>query len=90
MIIDYDPDKDELNNAKHGLSLKLAAELDWDTALAWVDTRFPYNETRMVALAPRGNHLYCVIFVDKNECLRIISLRKAERPEIDYYVENFR
>lgn len=31
--------KDIINQAKHGLSLSLASELDWAEALAWVDRR---------------------------------------------------
>jgi uncharacterized DUF497 family protein len=39
MQIDFDPNKDKLNLAKHGLSLALAAELDWDDALARANRR---------------------------------------------------
>lgn len=36
----------------------MASELDWEAALVWVDGRFDYNETRMIALAPRTEILY--------------------------------
>jgi uncharacterized DUF497 family protein len=52
MRIEFDPAKDASNLAKHGVSLSVAGELDWETALAWVDDRFDYKETRMIALAP--------------------------------------
>ena len=42
----------------------------------------------MVALAPESNILYYVAFVDLDAGRRIISLRKAERREVKYYVEN--
>ena len=51
MQIDFDPNKDQLNLAKHGLSLALAAELDWEDALVWIDDRDDYGEMRMIALA---------------------------------------
>lgn len=67
----------------------MARELDWDAALVWVDARFEYNETRMIALAPNTEILYYVAFVDRGETRRIISLRRANRREVKYYVENF-
>lgn len=89
MHIEFDPSKDEANLAKHGVSLRLAVELDWEAALVWVDERFEYNEMRMIALAPNTEILYCVAFVDRGNVRRIISLRRANRREVKHYVENF-
>ena len=89
MRIEFDPVKDAANQTKHGLSLVMAGELDWKAALVWVDARFEYNETRMIALAPKTETLYCVAFVDRGEVRRIISLRRANRREVKHYVENF-
>lgn len=88
MRIEFDPAKDSTNQAKHGASLSVASELDWEAALVWVDERFEYGETRMIALAPKDNILYCVAFVDRGEVRRIISLRRANRREVKHYVEN--
>ncbi len=55
MRIDFDPTKDAANQARHGVSLALAHELDWDAALVWVDERFDYDELRLIALAPKTN-----------------------------------
>jgi uncharacterized protein len=88
MQIEFDPVKDASNQAKHGVSLALAAELEWDAALVWVDTRYEYGELRMIALAPEINVLYYVAFVDRGEVRRIISLRRANRREVKHYVEN--
>jgi uncharacterized protein len=89
MQIEFDPVKDASNQAKHGVSLALAAELEWDAALVWVDTRYEYCELRMIALAPEINVLYYVAFVDRGEVRRIISLRRANRREVKHYVESF-
>ena len=88
MIIEFDPAKDETNLTRHGVSLSLASELDWDAALVWVDGRFEYDEIRMIALAPKTETLYYVAFVDRGEARRIISLRRANRREVKHYVEN--
>jgi hypothetical protein len=89
MRIEFDRVKDIANQSKHGLSLSLASELDWEAALVWVDERFEYGETRMIALAPKTEILYYVAFVDRGNMRRIISLRRANRREVKYYVQNF-
>ena len=88
MRIEFDPAKDVSNQAKHGVSLSLAIELDWESALVWVDERFDYNETRMIALAPKTGILYYVAFVERGSVRRIISLRRSNRREVKYYVQN--
>jgi uncharacterized DUF497 family protein len=40
---DFDLNKNRLNLEKHGLSLSLAEELDWDAALLWIDDRQDYG-----------------------------------------------
>jgi len=89
MRIEFDPEKDARNQAKHGVSLSLAGELDWEAALVWIDERFEYGELRMIALAPETNILYYVAFVDRGDVRRIISVRRANRREVKHYVENF-
>ncbi len=88
MRIEFDPAKDSGNQTKHGVSLALAGELDWEAALVWIDDRFEYAESRMIALAPKTNILYCVAFVDRGTTRRIISLRRANRREVKHYVES--
>jgi uncharacterized DUF497 family protein len=88
MRIKFDPAKDSANFSKHGVSLALAANLDWDAALVWVDLRFDYGEIRMTALAPETDTLYYLSFVERNQTRRIISLRRANRREVNHYVKN--
>jgi uncharacterized DUF497 family protein len=88
MYIEFDPVKDVANQKKHGVSLSVAGELDWEAALLWIDDRFEYGEMRMIALAPKTEILYYVAFVDRGEARRVISLRRANRREVKHYVEN--
>jgi len=88
MYIEFDPAKDVANQTKHGISLSVAGELDWEAALVWIDDRFEYGETRMIVLAPKTEILYYVEFVDRGEARRVISLRHANRREVKHYVEN--
>lgn len=91
MEFEFDPNKDRLNTDKHGVSLALATDLDWDAALLWVDDRHDYGEQRILALAlaPATGILYCVAFVDRAATRRIISLRRANRREVKRYVQVF-
>lgn len=88
MRITFDPVKDAVNRKKHGVSLSVARVLDWEAALVWIDDRFEYDELRMIALAPETKILYYVAFVDRGETRRIISLRRATRLEVKYYVQS--
>ena len=87
MRIEFDPAKDVSYQAKHGVSLSLAIELDWEAAFVWVVERFDYNETRMIALAPKTGILYSVAFVERGTVRRIISLRRSNRRGVKYYVQ---
>lgn len=81
----FDPAKDALNVAKHGVSLAAAEFLDWDNALVSPDHRRDYGELRRVALAPMDGRLWVVVFTDRPEGRRIISLRKANLREYHRY-----
>jgi uncharacterized protein len=50
MKIDFDPIKNEKNIRERGLSFERAAEVDFNTALVFPDTRKAYGETRYIAL----------------------------------------
>ena len=81
----FDHAKNAANISKHGVSLADAASFEWDTAIFWPDTRRNYGEERMAAIGYIGLRLFCVIFVDRSDGRRIISLRKANIREGNHY-----
>jgi uncharacterized protein len=85
--IEFDPVKDDINRAKHGISLAEAAGFDWDTALEREDDRFDYGEVRFVAIGRIDARLYVMVFTEgsDDEAVRIISLRPAEKHETRFY-----
>jgi len=85
MLIEFDPVKDAVNRDKHVISLGEAARIDWGTAVTWPDDRFDYGETRMCGLGYIGLRLYSVVFVDRGDIRRIVSLRKANPREYRKY-----
>ncbi len=88
MKVIFDEAKDVLNKIKHGLSLTEATKLEWEDALIWQDTLRDYGEARMIALGAVGERLYCVVYVDREDVRRIISLRKTNNREKKLYVSN--
>ena len=87
MEITFDPAKDETNIQKHGISLSEAHKIEWDTLWGYEDTRSNYGEIRIIGFAYIGVRLHCVVFTDRGDFRRIISLRKANRKEIERYAE---
>lgn len=87
MHITFDANKDALNVAKHGCSLQLAADLEWDSAVTWPDLRRVYGEPRQCGIGYIGLRLFFVAFVDRSGERRIISLRKANSREVRRYAE---
>ena len=87
--IEFDPDKDATNRAKHGVSLQAAASFDWATALEREDDRFDYGEVRFVAIGLIDTRLYVMIFTEgsDDDSVRIISLRPAEKHEVRFYYD---
>jgi uncharacterized protein len=85
--IEFDPAKDDINRAKHGVSLGAANDFDWDTALEREGDRFDYGEIRFVAIGLIDARLYVMVFTEgsDDDAVRIISLRPAEKHEMRFY-----
>ena len=82
MDVIFDPAKDAANQAKHGLSLTQAADLDFASALIVVDDRFDYREERLFAVGYLGERLVALAFVElEPDLVRSISLRYATPAE---------
>jgi uncharacterized protein len=85
--VEFDSAKDDMNRAKHGISLGAAIDFDWDTAFEREDDRFDYGEVRFVAIGLIEIRLYVMVFTEgsDDDTLRIISLRPAEKHESRFY-----
>ena len=87
MKIEFDPEKNRVNIDKHQIPLTEAHRVEWYTLWCKEDVRRDYNETRMIGYAYIGLRLHCVIYTDRGEVRRIISLRKANKRELKSYAE---
>ena len=85
--IEFDPAKNRRNVAKHGMSLNDARQFEWGSAAVWMDLREDYGEERMIALGYIGNRLYYMVYVERRDACRVISLRRANQREVKRYAE---
>ncbi|WP_066335348.1 BrnT family toxin [Azohydromonas lata] len=93
MRFEFDPAKAAANLAKHGVSLADAELLKWDWLWCRPDARRDYGELREIGFAPLGDRVFCVVFVQRGDVYRIVSLRKANSREVvdyDQALQEFR
>ncbi len=82
MSIEFDAAKDEANQAKHGISLARASDLE---VLARVeDPRFTEPRLRAYGLIDGG--AYCLAYTLRMGVVRAISLRRAHAKEMRHHV----
>ncbi len=81
----FDPDKDTVNQAKHGVSLALAEVLFAGPHRSMVDDRFDYGEVREIAFGLIRDRLFVCVYADRDAERRVISLRKANEREAKCY-----
>jgi uncharacterized protein len=85
MAIAFDPRKSAKNVEERGLSFELAHGIEWETALIIVDDRKDYGETRLQVLALIEGRLHVIVVTPRGDDLRVISLRKANKKEVEHY-----
>ena len=78
-LYEWDGIKNQSNAAKHGVDFTLMHEFEWDTALVAYDDA--HEEPRWVGQGFISGVLHVVVFVERKERLRIISLCKATARE---------
>lgn len=88
MNFEWDGKKCAANIAKHGVDFTEAEKFDWATAIETQDTRFDYDEVRWVALGYIRKRLHVLIYTKRLGKIRLISLRRANNREKDFYEKN--
>ncbi|HEY5048923.1 MAG TPA: BrnT family toxin [Rhizomicrobium sp.] len=86
----FDPAKDAVNRAKHGVPLALAEVLFAGPHLSMTDDRFEYGEVRELAFGFIRNRLFVCVYADREGERRVISLRKANKREVKRYGQNLK
>jgi len=79
----WDEAKRQSNLQTHGVDFADAHLLDWSAALQIDHTRS--GELRRLTYAPIGERLYALVWTERNSEIRIISFRKTNNREMDFY-----
>lgn len=81
----FDPAKDKINKARHGISLARVA--DFIEAKTLVDDRLDYGEVRYRAWGHIEGVAYYLAFTFRDGKMRPISLRRAHAKEMKRHVQ---
>ncbi len=85
-MITWDERKRNLNLKKHGIDF-VEAEAIFDGPTVTVeDERLPYGEQRLVTLGILNGGVVSMTYTERNDDLRIISIRKALKHETRFYL----
>ena len=82
MQIEFDPDKDAANIAKHGISLARSVDLE---VLAYVEDR-RFAEPRFRLYGEIDGEAHCLAGTDRGDIIRVIGLRRAHAKEMRRHV----
>ena len=85
MQYEWDEAKREETLLKREVDFASMEYFDWETAVHQASTRS--GETRWSTLGLIGNRLFQVVWAERGQYIRIISLRKANSREVAKYVE---
>lgn len=88
---EWDDDKAEANYRKHGVDFAMARRVFGDYFA--VERQDPFNavhgEYRSIITGMVGGQLVTVVYTDRDDCIRLISARRASKREHDdYYRQN--
>jgi uncharacterized protein len=85
MNFEWDATKDAINQRKHGIGFREAAEIFRGIIVVSDDTRRDYGERRLIALGEYDGGVIRVVFTERGDSIRIISAWKANRNDRQTY-----
>ena len=80
---EWDEAKRLSNLDKHQVDFAAMVAFEWDSAIVYPDDR--YDEPRWLGYGYIKDTLYVVVFTERGERVRIISLREADPQEVVDY-----
>ena len=86
IIFEWDSHKASANYRKHGVSFELACEAFFDPFVYYINEEVVDYELREAIIGMTTNwHLFYVVYVIRNDVVRIISARLATKFEREKY-----
>lgn len=91
MKFEWDENKNQINQQKHGLNFEDAKKLFSSRLWEYEDTRFDYGEKRMIGYGVLQNKLMAVAYTQRvNNVVRLITFRRANGREEALYEKHFK
>ncbi len=90
MKFEWDEEKNKENIRKHQLDFADAWEIFDSPMLMNLDTKEDYGEDRWIGIGFLKNFIVLVTYTERDEAIRIISLRKALKHERTRFEEALR
>ena len=87
MKFEWDKEKNKSNIQKHGIDFSDSIKIFENTMVIKPDERSDYGENRLIGLGQIENIVIVIVYTKRNDRLRIISIRKANRKERKIYFE---
>lgn len=85
MKISYDPEKRRITLQERGLDFEDAPQVFAGVHYSRVDDRIDYGEIREISVGLLGEDVVIVVWTERDDSRRIISMRKADRDERGEY-----
>ena len=89
MNFDWDENKNKINIKKHGIDFNDVIPVFFDdNAISYEDSRYDYPDgQRMIIIGKSSDRLLYVAYaeIENGEEIRMISARRAKKPEIRLY-----
>ena len=88
-IFEWDQEKNDHNIRKHGVSFELALRVFYDEyRIEKYDEKHSDYEDRYISIGLVDN-VIVVVHTDRDEAIRIISARPANKREVEAYYEQY-
>jgi hypothetical protein len=84
MEFEFDLQKSRLNKSKHGIEFREAQQL-WKDPLRLVIPARTTDETRYLLIGRIAERHWSAVFTHRGEAIRLISVRRSRKEEIELY-----
>jgi len=89
MHFEWDEQKNQFNIRKHGLDFADALAVFAGVTFTFEDDRFDYEEQRFITLGMLAGKVIVIAHTERDDKVRIISMRKATKYEQKLYFQGF-
>lgn len=87
MRFEWDETKRKANLRKHGVDFACAASVFDGITVTVVDARYDYEEDRFISFGLWEGHVVVIAHTEREDSIRIISMRRATKNEEKSYFE---